>query len=290
MDEGYEAADPPIATEANVYFDFNYLEILQVKENENTIQISLQIKNGWEDRRIKIIPSFAKFIDSMGFDGINIPSVLAKNGVDGIWIPKGVIFAFENITLFDLTVKPFTHLIFTRANSLKAIVRDTNIITEMVTDPNITIVVLMTDFRMTVPCNFDLEMFPFDTHYCTFRVSNKDSLELNPLLFPWLSNKTYTPFSKYGFTFTINREEGKDEKGHSYVGLKFALKRNISPFVFQYHLPSAAIVFVSQLSFIIPSSAIPGRVGLLATLFLTLINLFINQMVRVVVLQRSIQK
>ena len=25
MDEGYEAADPPIATEANVYFDFNYL-------------------------------------------------------------------------------------------------------------------------------------------------------------------------------------------------------------------------------------------------------------------------
>ena len=279
IDEGYQASDPPIASGANVYFDFNDLEILQVKENENIIQIGLQIKNGWEDHRIKIIPSFAEFIDTMGFKGINIPSVWAENGYEGIWAPKGVIFAFENITRFELTAEPFSHLIFTTGNYLKGIV-------EMVTDPNITIVVLMNDFRMTVPCEFDLEMFPFDTHYCKFRVSNKDSRELKPFFFPWLSNNAYTPFSKYGFTFTINREEGIDEKGHSYVGLKFALMRNISPFVFQYHLPSAAIVFVSQLSFIIPSSAIPGRVGLLATLFLTLINLFINQMVRVIQFQQ----
>ena len=282
IDEGYQASDPPIASGANVYFDFNYPEILQVKENENIIEISLQIQNGWEDHRIKIIPSFAEFLYTVGLYGINVPPVLAENGVEGIWVPNAVIVAFENITRFELTTEPFSHLIFTRGNYLKGIVTDPNIITEMVTDPNITIVVLIWDFRITVPCDFDLEMFPFDTHYCKFRVSNKDSRELKPFFFPWLSNKTYTPFSKYGFTFKINPEDGIDDKGNSYVGLKFALMRNISPFVFQYHLPSASIVFVSQLSFIIPSSAIPGRVGLLATLFLTLINLFINQMVRVI--------
>ena len=40
-----------------------------------------------------------------------------------------------------------------------------------------------------------------------------------------------------------------------------------------------AIVVVSIMGFIIPASAIPGRVALLVTQFLTLINLFIYQMV-----------
>ena len=38
------------------------------------------------------------------------------------------------------------------------------------------------------------------------------------------------------------------------------------------------IVLVAEIGFIIPASAIPGRVALLVTQFLTLINLFIHQM------------
>ena len=82
-----------------------------------------------------------------------------------------------------------------------------------------------------------------------------------------------------GFIITKNLEEGLDGNKDAYVGITFKMVRILSPFIFQYHLPAAAIVFVSQVSFIIPPSAIPGRIGLLATLFLTLINLFINHMV-----------
>ena len=49
----------------------------------------------------------------------------------------------------------------------------------------------------------------------------------------------------------------------------------------KYYLPSAAIVIASQISFIIPMTAIAGRTALLATLFLALINIFTAQQVKV---------
>ena len=45
-----------------------------------------------------------------------------------------------------------------------------------------------------------------------------------------------------------------------------------------YYIPSILIVLVSEIGFVVPVTAIPGRIGLLVTQFLTLINLFIHQM------------
>jgi hypothetical protein len=63
-------------------------------------------------------------------------------------------------------------------------------------------------------------------------------------------------------------------------GFDKILKRVVQPYMFQYYLPCAAIVVISQISFIIPIFAIPGRVPLVVTQFLTLTNIFISQMVR----------
>ena len=84
---------------------------------------------------------------------------------------------------------------------------------------------------------------------------------------------------KDGFNITRTFKRGYTEKNDTFVGFEIELKRILSPYIFQYYLPCAAIVFVSQISFIIPPSSLPGRIGLLATLFLTLTNLFINHMV-----------
>ena len=134
------------------------------------------------------------------------------------------------------------------------------------------------DLQIRVPCSFAPNMFPFDAPSCMLRYSNKDARNLIPIP---LRTSTHTPrpFPKYGFTITVLEIDGIDEKGSAFVGIKYHMRRILSPFVFQYFLPAAAIVFVSDISFIIPSSATPGRVGLLATLFLTLTNLFINHMV-----------
>ena len=42
-------------------------------------------------------------------------------------------------------------------------------------------------------------------------------------------------------------------------------------------------VLVSEIGFVVPITAIPGRVALLVTQFLTLVNLFIYQMVNLLI-------
>ena len=57
------------------------------------------------------------------------------------------------------------------------------------------------------------------------------------------------------------------------------LERQVSKYVFQYYIPCITIVIATSFSFIVPLSAIPGRIALIVTQFLTLTNIFINQMV-----------
>ena len=71
----------------------------------------------------------------------------------------------------------------------------------------------------------------------------------------------------------------KTGMGTNYIGIKIELDRKLSSFMLQYYIPCITIVMISDLSFVIPVTAIPGRTALLVTLFLTLINLFIHEMV-----------
>ena len=61
------------------------------------------------------------------------------------------------------------------------------------------------------------------------------------------------------------------------IGFNITMKRVQQPYILKYYLPCVAIVTVTQVSFYIPHDAIPGRVALLVTQFLTLTNLFISE-------------
>ena len=67
--------------------------------------------------------------------------------------------------------------------------------------------------------------------------------------------------------------------GNNTVGISIKMSRMVNSFILKYYIPCIAIALVSEVSFVIPVTAIPGRVALLVTQFLTLINLFIYQMV-----------
>ena len=134
---------------------------------------------------------------------------------------------------------------------------------------------------MSLFCHFKFRDFPLDTQLCTFQVTNQDAQYLE-LILPVEKNLLSKNFTKDGFYITAKFGQGKDCHGRatSCIVVEFIMRRIRSTFVFQYYLPCCAIVFVSQISFIITPSSIPGRLGLLATQFLTLTNLFINHMVR----------
>ena len=58
-------------------------------------------------------------------------------------------------------------------------------------------------------------------------------------------------------------------------GVKFHFKTNVVGFLVKYYLICGILVcFISSISFMIKPSVVPGRAGLLVTLFLVLANFF----------------
>ena len=52
------------------------------------------------------------------------------------------------------------------------------------------------------------------------------------------------------------------------------LSRHVLKYLYIYYLPSGLFVVVSWVSFLIPPEVVPGRMAMLITLFLVLINIF----------------
>merc|ERR1719166_740424 len=63
---------------------------------------------------------------------------------------------------------------------------------------------------------------------------------------------------------------------YSLAGFEMVLRRHVSHYIITYYLPSGLFVVVSWISFLIPPDIVPGRMALLITLFLVLVNIFNN--------------
>ena len=139
------------------------------------------------------------------------------------------------------------------------------------------------EIQLSLFCDFHFAAFPMDTQSCKFIVTNENAKELQLLTSSDQENQIFSLFQKDGFEVETSFVQGDnlDNKKLSYFGFILRLKRIYSLYLFQYYLPGAAIVLLSQISFIIPPSSIPGRIGFLATLFLTLMNICINHMVSI---------
>ena len=265
--EGYQEIHRPNKTQTQIYYQFQDIDIHNVNEEENTIQINMKYYKTWTDARINVDPSYTETLSHYGFDGISFEwhrEYPARR--PHIWFPGGIKMPY--VTNKRITDEYATVIFATGESDLWP-----------PGDPNATRVVQEIDIHISLFCDFDLGMFPFDTQYCDLFHSNYGKRGLSLHLFPKTKTSYNRTLIKDGLTFTSNIREGYNDKNHSFVGFNFKIERITSPYVIQYYLPCASIVGVSQISFIIPASSVPGRTGLLATLFLTLTNLFINHMV-----------
>ena len=61
---------------------------------------------------------------------------------------------------------------------------------------------------------------------------------------------------------------------YSVSGFQLVLSRKASFYIVTYYLPSGLFVVVSWVGFLIPPEVVPGRMAMLITLFLVLINIF----------------
>ena len=76
-----------------------------------------------------------------------------------------------------------------------------------------------------------------------------------------LENKTMS-LTRYGVEWV-----------HSVAGFQFKLERRRTPIVINTYLPCMMLLLISFIGFFIPVQMIPGRMALLVTIFLMLVNI-----------------
>ena len=135
--------------------------------------------------------------------------------------------------------------------------------------------------KTTVYCTFEHSAYPMDEQRCDITFGSSSSGAIFVLNETHRKQQPSNTYEAANFDVSITFCDDQKIQGINNVGIKIQMKRVTTSFILKYYIPSMAIVFVTIMGFIIPVSATldNGRVALLVTLFLTLINLFIYHMV-----------
>ncbi len=150
---------------------------------------------------------------------------------------------------------------------------------------NIPSIWVQTRVIVKTTCKLDLERFPFDVQQCDFlmlpiypidELEYVSNVELNAKehflkefdvdIQPQNLNKTWAPEG--------GAKSGDENDVYNNFGFRVTLYRVAWPYIWNHFIPVSAMVLVASTSFWIPAEAVPGRIALLVTLSLVMINIF----------------
>ena len=247
----------PLGRNTKVHTTIEYQQIRAVDAKEQTVSFDLLLTLRWVDPNI--ITNFNEHIRNE--DGVIIRPVK----VDKIWVPDLYIWNRTSLKQKDEWAFLQTSMILTK-NELKD--EDHN---------EQTTVELKYEVKTTIYCKFEYSRYPMDSQVCTVRIGSASAAAIFVLN---ENDRAYHDPTNYGAVgLNLAIEFFDNDSGTNFVGFDIQMDRMLRPFLMKYYIPSIAIVIVSEIAFMVPLTAIPGRVAILVTQFLTLVNLFIYQMV-----------
>ena len=283
----YQLHEPPkndVNGKTNVDVNFQTVpQLLEIHQKKNKITLQILQYIEWKDPRIRAnLSAISNMLYYYSWIKVD-PSIVKK-----IWHPNLDMYT-DDLQDWKSLYHPYWFQ-FVGINKCPWL-RGCHLI------PNITTLYAEKSWTATLLCKFDFRRFPFDTQHCKFRQrfqSTSDVVKLflfSPFASKWANNQTrdgkmdwiytgegvrvtITPIGTLTDPTTITQNSTGD------FGFNITLQRISQAYLFQYYFPCAAIVVVSHISFVIPLTAIPGRVALVVTQFLTLTNIFIYEMVK----------
>ena len=140
----------------------------------------------------------------------------------------------------------------------------------------------------------DFRYYPFDNQTCSFWITAFKNASYQVVITVqyhaynfsvsgYLQEIKVTQFEKKeqhssrGFEWSIARVPNKRifywNETFSVTLLPVKLKRNTSPFFTNIYLPTELLTIISFIGFVIPVDLVPGRMALLVTIFLMLVNI-----------------
>merc|ERR1712130_459456 len=133
--------------------------------------------------------------------------------------------------------------------------------------------------RITISCRMNFDDSPLDAHPCQFQVgSYYDTKDMVTCTAAFIYDLKRQRSLQHFLTI-----EDLPEQFHTVVipsgnysacGFQVRLQRKQMQYVIQVYLPSCMFVIVSWVSFMVKPEVVPGRMAMLVTLFLVLINIF----------------
>ena len=263
VDKKYSKLDFPKPSPCHIHTDFRISEIARIDEEKQTITIVMQLDFEWNDTRI----SYHHTEDE---EGVYDPYFLLdeKYSAD-IWYPEGA-FVESVDTEIQRGILERGSLWYVHPNGF----------------------FLETTQKLTLACQMSFSQYPFDTHVCPMHLANvmgKESLVImdRPKIY---SSQEYNQSDhsslfiedgKLKFDFMI---EAKDsliihKYGNTYSWAQFHIKLTRKSDETNYLWGSyfgVTLTFsiLSLASFCIKIEKVPGRIGLLITLYLISINTY----------------
>lgn len=262
----YDSNIEPTNGKTIVHTTIEKQSIRKVDDQEKTLSVDLRVTMRWTDPLINT--NFSKE------DKRNGGIALGGKSVNYIWRP--IFWLYKE----KMTDNPLAKMRIKSVTILSNSFAKQNEIDFRTNGSQDTIIEFTIDWSCTFYCSFEFSNYPFDSHFCKLRFGSEKRYGVFFRLFD-PKYKYHVNSSNQTSSFDVNVAYADFEWIEDWIniGLDINLVRMIKPFVMKYYFPCSAVVFIAQLSFIIPLSAIPGRVSLLVTLFLTLINVFIKEMV-----------
>ena len=246
----------------------NWEKFRGVDDQKRTITLDISTTKYWTDRRLKTY----NLITDYGQDGKNIYRQdmgqvgLSPADAEKIWTPDVHVYNTSDYDSFMRSIEIVSLKVFKNDVAYKGLCLFGPIIEYTV------------ESKVTFYCNLDYTFYPMDMSICQLRFGSTRS-DLGFMLF---NNRSFDRrYRSINFEIEISTIQAMARNSSvSSVGLDIKLRRLMQPFVLKYYLPCCMITCLSQCSFIIPLTALPGRVALTVTQLLTLTSIFIQQMVR----------
>ena len=258
--ENYQREKVPEKGNTEIKTAFIEQKVRSLDSKRNSIEIDFKIALRWQDSGIK--SNFSDKDLRNGGIGLDLKSDFWE-----IWKP--------DLYIYDLKDYKVIWSDQIRLASLKVLsLNNTNGLDNWIE--------WVMEANAHIHCDLDLHYYPMDNQTCEFRLGSQ-SPNYKFILDERIESN-HTPYEAQTNEFFINisffqEKHELNQKYQNNLGFNIKILRKTTSFVLRYYLTSAAIVLASQVSFIIPIDALPGRIGLIVTLFLTLTNIFIHQMV-----------
>jgi len=235
-------------------FKFVIDEISNVNDKTQSMMISMYFAVSWLEPRLMINSSAVEWVEDRTGPKNQVNE--SPETLKYLWYPELEIYGLETFT----RQKVLKEMSGVRIMKNKTINYELNV-------------------HITISCQMNFDDYPLDAHACQFQVGSyydtEEVVKCN-------AHFIYDENRQRSLQHLIQIEELPSRfktvrlpSGvYSAAGFQVKLQRKQMQFVVQVYLPSAMFVIVSWVSFLVKPEVVPGRMAMLVTLFLVLINIF----------------